>query len=270
MNQKGQAAVTDALYFLLIVTFLSVFLFGFANNYGNTVRELITDEYNSTFATNALKSILYASTPRDPNYDVFDDEAEIDYLLAILKEDYADDQDIDEIERKVLGKTILSIMSPVGDTFDYIFTIQTSGESKNFVYIFFHTTNFKQERADLVLARDFYIYSAKSNDPSTDEDETHVNYFCGIGSDYENLEILLTRLRANVGPTSEATAPIKLIKEQLGTSDIDSFNAQVDLILWDAVWLGKTGDRTSNLFYVDDPENIDNIDWGCEKAELFS
>tara|TARA_Y100000310_G_scaffold181236_1_gene181140 strand:+ start:295 stop:1104 length:810 start_codon:yes stop_codon:yes gene_type:complete len=268
MNQKGQAAVTDALYFLLIVTFLSVFLFGFANSYGNSVRELITDEYNSTFATNALKSILYASTPRDPDYDVFDDEAEIDYLLAILKEDYADDQEIDLIERKVLGKTILSIMSPVGDTFDYIFTIQTSGESKEFVYIFIHITNFTKERANLVLARDFYTYSAE-DDPNTPEDETHVNYFCSIDSEYNNLKSLLTRLRANVGPTSEASAPIKLIRNQFGSNDLENFDAQVDLILWDAVWLGTTEDRTTGLLYVDDPESIENIDWGCEKAELF-
>ena len=41
MNTKGQAAVTDALYFLLLVTSLSVFLFGFANSYGNNIKEQI-------------------------------------------------------------------------------------------------------------------------------------------------------------------------------------------------------------------------------------
>ncbi|MCR4335361.1 MAG: hypothetical protein NUV57_02380 [archaeon] len=263
MNQKGQAAVTDALYFLLIVTSLSIFLFGFANSYGESVRILIGDEYNSTFATNALKSILYSSTTRDPSQNISDPNAEIDYLLAIVKEDYADDQKINDNEKKVLGKAIRSIMSPVGDTFDYMFTIQTTGNDREFVYIFIHTTNFvRTDPPAFVIARDFYTYSA--GDPS------HVDYFCGADAEFSAVGNAITRLRANVGPTAESSSAIKMIKEQPGTSDIASFNAQIDLILWDAVWLGTTQDRTRGLLYSTDPSNPDDIelDWNCEPAEL--
>src|SRR3989344_3312120 len=57
-ENRGQAAVTDALYFLLIVTSISVFLFSFSNGYGNTVSAQIVQNYNSDFATDALKTIL--------------------------------------------------------------------------------------------------------------------------------------------------------------------------------------------------------------------
>ena len=151
MNQKGQAAVTDALYFLMIVTFLSIFLFGFANSYGNSVKQQINDELNVTFATNALKTILYSSTTRDPGASINDPDAEIDYLAAILKEDFADDQELSEPTRKVLGKTISRILSPIEDNLDYIFIITTAGNEaeKKIVFMYVHTTNFVEEETSL-------------------------------------------------------------------------------------------------------------------------
>ena len=107
LNSKGQAAVTDALYFLLIVTGVSILLFSFANSYGNTVREKITSNYNTTFSTDALKTILYSSTPRDPSKSLYDDPTriEVDHLLEVLKEDYSDDGSISCSAKKCLQKT---------------------------------------------------------------------------------------------------------------------------------------------------------------------
>jgi len=271
MNKKGQASVTDALYFLLIVTFLSVFLFGFANSYGSVIREQLNDEYNTTFATNALKTILYSSTPRNPDKTIFDDDAEIDYLLALVKEDYSDDLQVNETEMNVLGKSISAILAPVEDTLDYMFYIHIPGDEQKIVYLLVHVTNFQRDDAD-VPAREFYVYSADPTNP-------HLNYFCGLnddfksfeGPDYKTLMAKMTKLRANIGPTSEASSAIKLVKER-NDSTFDSFKAEANLILWDAVWLGQTSERTQGLFYNVEAPPFDTIDidpaWGCQDVSF--
>ena len=272
LNSKGQAAVTDAMYFLLIVTFLSIFLFSFANSYGSSVKQQISDEFSTTFATNALKTILYSSTTRDPGKLITDDGAEIDYLLVILKEDYADDQQIDPAEREVLGRTISTILAPIEDQIDYIFMITAFGETgDDFIFFYIHTTNFFEEDAD-IPGRGFVFYRSKPGKP-------HVNYFCAITEDdegnpissyigFEGTQKRLKRLLANVGPTSEATSTIRLIRI-LPDGKLGDVDAQVDLIMWDAIWLGKTDDRDNGLFYQDDPENAESeaAGWSCVESQ---
>jgi len=272
MNSKGQAAVTDALYFLLIITFLSIFLFGFANSYGNLVREQVNDEYNTAFTTNALKTILYSSTPRDPSENIYS-SSEVDYLLSLIKEDYSDDLQIDTAERKVFGKTILSVLSPIQDTKDYMFYIRVPSESENkkMIYFFIHSTNFEKEAVPSEgLGRNFFIYSAN-------EIASHSNFFCGLksvdgvmksfeGQEYIDLIARFDKLRANIGSVSEASSSITLVKET-DDGELKNFNAEVILMIWDATWLGVTQDRIRPLFYRDDPTTPD-AGWGCEDAGL--
>ena len=145
-ENRGQAAVTDALYFLLIVTSISVFLFSFSNGYGNTVSAQIAQNYNSDFATDALKTILYSSTPRNPDSSIYglSSEVEIDQLLAYVKEDYADKRYLTEKTMLILAQDINSIMAPLGDNFDYIFYLSVPRDQEDvrqkFIFIFFHKT----------------------------------------------------------------------------------------------------------------------------------
>jgi hypothetical protein len=263
-SQKGQAAVTDALYFLMIVTFLSIFLFSFGNTYGNSVRSQISDESDTSFVTNALKAILYSSTPRDAKQSISDPKAEIDSLLALLKEDYADDETIDAEEREVFAKTISSIMSPVQDTKDYILTLAIppeSGRSSKYIFIFIHTTNFLREAAydkyGKQLPQSFVQYKP---DPT----KSHIDYFCGLNndSDFATIQKNIKKLVANVGPTSQASASIKMIKH---ATFLEKYNAQIDLIMWDATWLGKTSDVDSGILYESEPKTP-YADWGCSEA----
>ncbi len=266
MNQKGQAAVTDALYFVLIVTSLSIFLFGFANSYGSSVREQITNEYNTTFATNALKAILYSSTPRDVSQSLGQPDAEIDYLLAVVKEDYADDQLLNERERKVLGKAISKVLSPIQDSTDYAFYIAIPSEKK-FVFAYLHLTEFDKVPYSASFKQlgpggkgRFYVYSAKKDDKATAKDESHRNYFCAIGgeADFDVLNTKIARLISNVGPTSQASSSVKLTKV-VKRGDVENFKAQADLVLWDALWLGATDERLSELFTASS--------WNCIPAD---
>ncbi|MFA4907380.1 MAG: hypothetical protein WC602_03855 [archaeon] len=119
MGMKGQAAVTDSLYFLLIITGLSVFLFVFANSYGSTVSQSLQRKYETDFASSAMETLFNQSIPRDTNAKI-SDAMESDYLLAALKEDYADNGILDST-RDYLTKSIGAIMSPISDSRDYIF-----------------------------------------------------------------------------------------------------------------------------------------------------
>ncbi len=261
LGVRGQAAVTDSLYFILIITFLSIFLFGFSNSYGASIKDQVNDEFNTNFATSALKTILYSSTPRDPNDSLNDPVVEVDYLLAMLKEDFADDELINESERLVLGKTISKVLSPIQDNFDYAFYITIP--SKKFVFFYLHLTNFEKKPFSVTLQElrpgekgRFYVYSPNPSKP-------HVDYFCAIGhddvQDYEALSAKLSRLFTNVGPVSQASSSIQLVKE-FTKGDFRSFKAQVDLFLWNASWLGVTDERPVELFPYDSPSSDP---WNC-------
>src|SRR3989344_2784186 len=245
-SKRGQAAVTDALYFVLIITSLSIFLFGFANSYGDNVKQQISAESSTTFATNSLKAILYSSTPRDVRTSLTESTAEVDFLLSIIKEDYYDDQQIGPDERVVLGKAISSILNPVQDNFDYAFYLTIPSEKRP-VFMYLHITNFQRENLGGTL-RKFVTYTP---DPA----KKHVNYFCGIDfegkkADYGILMAKLSRLVSNVGQTSQATAKTTLLVDDVACreSHFCPNDAQVDLVLWDAAWLGATDDRKEPLF----------------------
>ena len=176
----------------------------------------------------------------------------------LLKEDYADDRELDEEEKIVLAKTVSSILSPVSDSLDYMFYItipeNTETTQKTLVYFFFRTTNF--EREDLGLPNKSFIYSFNKEKP-------HLNYLCAT-EDFDGFFAKLTRLLSNIGPTSQASAAVNFVQVDEDGSLSDA-EAQVDLVLWDAVWLGTTSERTAGLFYGEDPEQ--NY-WGCTEIDI--
>ena len=137
LGMKGQAAVTDSLYFLLIITGLSVFLFVFANSYGSSVSQSLQRKYETDFASSAMETLFNQSIPRDTGTEI-GTAIESDYLLAALKEDYADDGTLD-ITRDYLTKSIGAIMSPISDSRDYLFyfydtTPPSNSQSGSFFY----------------------------------------------------------------------------------------------------------------------------------------
>lgn len=131
MGNRGQAAITDALYFLLIVSGLSVFLFVFSMNYGNTVTEKMRNESRAEYAASAFKTIFYSSTPRVAGSPL-EDTLEVDYLLAAIKEDFASNAPIAAANpgqskltrtKVTLANNVAGIMEPIQDSYDYVFYI---------------------------------------------------------------------------------------------------------------------------------------------------
>ncbi|MEW6295788.1 MAG: hypothetical protein AB1467_05885 [Candidatus Diapherotrites archaeon] len=144
-NRKGQAAITDALYFLLIVTGLVTFLFYFSGQYGRTVSAYAASAYTSDYASAAMKSILFSSIPRNPAEDLSTSK-EVDFLMAEVKEDYADDMEFD-FTREQLEKNILFAMKPVEKSYDYLFFISPEEEGLTSVpFVFVYATDFDQKK----------------------------------------------------------------------------------------------------------------------------
>ena len=136
MNPKGQAALTDALYFLMIVSIISTMLFFYASNYGLTLQQRVSNQYWREYTTGALETILYSSTPRIAGNSL-ESTAEVDYLLAAVKEDFAEDGEINETA-DILKQNIFGIMQPISGSFDYLFYFYLF-DAKKFPFVMLYT-----------------------------------------------------------------------------------------------------------------------------------
>ena len=287
LGNKGQAAITDALYFMLIVTGLCVFLFGFANTYGVNANQQIQSNYHSDFATDSLKTILYSSLPRNVSQSLYDPAAtaEIDYLLAYIKEDYADDQNLTMEARTVLANNIRRILSPIKDNFDYMFIIRLPppSEKKEFIYIYMKKTNFTDISQPGERFPKFFpvedtdqdqLNNPDDNSPGT-KDASVTYYLCGLGRNsvkYEDLDrAILVDIMRVVGTTNQASSKILLARSSesgfqavndegaTASSAFPDFRAQTDLILW----------NSTPLKDINDPTTFAKAPWCCVEIEDF-
>jgi len=204
MGSRGQAALTDALYFLLIVSALSTFLFFFAANYGATVQQRVVTQYWREYSTGALETILYSSTPRIAG-QTLENAPEVDYLLAAVKEDFADDREIDET-REVLTQNIFGIMQPLAVNFDYMFYIYLPG-AKEFAFVLLYTRE-SPETEGTFKPGDAKIYFCK---PANLDD--------------------LENLPETVGSTAQTSARIQLV--EVDSEEVTGYPvAQASLSMW--------------------------------------
>ncbi len=140
--------MADALFFFSIASILALFLFVFATNYGSNVRMYTEKEQFREYASSALKTILYTSTPRDPCCSLEECPStcphpasppeEIDFLLAAAKEDYADDGNFGDTA-VTIKNTLRGIMQPLSTSADYIFFFYMPTEPQyQFPYFLFY------------------------------------------------------------------------------------------------------------------------------------
>jgi hypothetical protein len=222
-NQKGQAAITDALYFLTIVSSLCIFLFVFATSYGLTVAQSIKDRYLEEYESSALKTILYSSTPRNADAS---GTSEMDFLLAAVKEDYADDKDLNET-KMVLLNNIKQALSSKSDSFDYIFYIySTDDPTKPFPYFLFYKSEWPEEETT--------GYRRVKIDCAANPDKCgHSFWFCKPQK-LSQIDTLLL----GVGGTPPTKNRIKLVKLEPKTTsegtrfDAKAFTAEAFLKIW--------------------------------------
>lgn len=249
LNSKGQASITDALYFLVIVSVLAVFLFVFGIGYGVNVLEDVERQYGTEFAASAFKTILYSSTPRIEGI-ALEETNEIDYLLASVKEDFADNQKLDRT-KGVLANNVTGIMEPLKDDFDYVFYVYIpegggAGTVSGFVYLLF-------SMHDRVLSGERIV------DPDSYVPGTSV-YLCepniSAADSMHNLDLLLTK----VGSISQSTIPVRLIRLTNLGRDSENVKGRIGLAMWISTSLGTdAADNFSKLNCVACWTNNSNI-----------
>jgi hypothetical protein len=221
--RSGQAAVTDALFLLVIISSLTGFLFLYAANYGKGIADQVNRNDNFEFASSALKTIMYQSAPRDANNVINtlnpDPDLELDYLMAMVKEDYADDQNLSDNTKRNLARATFSVMRPVADSHDYLFAINTA---QKYVFLMIWRTNF-----DVANAPRF-------GDVGVNSAETHEIFFCDPALSDNALQKLFLR----VGNTVQAQALINMVEfsgnQFLLALDTTEVRAGVLLSMWTA------------------------------------
>jgi hypothetical protein len=217
IGEKGQASLADAIYFLLIVSGLSTFLFFFAVNYGASVRERVGLEYRSEYAISALETLLYSSTPRVEG-DTLEGSTEVDFLLAVIKEDFADNGKFDNAQDLIVNN-VIGLMEPLADSFNYLYYIYLPN-TKEFAFLMLYTSKWSW-------------VTAGTGRTSVGPGESVV-YLCNPAS-LDDLDELVT----NVGRLYQANSRLQLVRLQEGTG-YDTFVAQSNLTMWSATALPET------------------------------
>ncbi len=210
LNKKAQAALTDALYFLLIVSTLSTFMFFFASSHGVTLQQRVVTQYWREYATGALETILYSSTPRIPG-QTLEQAPEVDYLLAAVKEDFADDSEIDETQ-EVLAQNVSGIMQPIAGNFDYMFYLYAF-DTKEFAFVMVYSRAEPEFRDKPGGGREVIPGDARI-------------HFCKP-ADLSDVDALIEA----VGASAQSNARIQLVR--LDESNNQSYPpAQANLTMW--------------------------------------
>lgn len=234
---RGQAAVTDALFLLVIISSLTGFLFIFASNYGKGISDQVTRNDSFEFVSSALKTLMYQSVTRDaalfidvqhPNPDL-----EVDYLMALLKEDFADDGILTPNTQRNMAKSLYAVMRPVADTQDYLFTITTAQET---VLMVIWRTRFlvQAEGSTAYVPYNEGVDPARFQNVKPDEDEPHEMIYCKPSVAGNPIQ----KLFLQVGTATQAQGLISMV-QFCGTSfllaqDTCELRAGVLLATWTA------------------------------------
>ncbi len=139
INSRGQAALMDSIFFMAIVSAICTTLFFFTANYGNQLDKQVASFYSTDFAADTLKVVSYVSVLRD-GLSVYGDpdigyvNPELDYLLAMMKEDYADKKEFSCETRKSIASTFDAVLKPFSDSLDYAFYF-VNRQQNNFLFM---------------------------------------------------------------------------------------------------------------------------------------
>lgn len=143
MNNKGQAALVDSVLFLTIIMSISAGFLFFTINYGSQTQNQLSSFYSSDFSADVLKIVTYINVARDgsliSSQDLegsdFDD-FELDYLLVLIKEDYADSRSVTQRTQNAIKNTFESALKPFQASMDYVFYLYNEETNEYFFLLF--------------------------------------------------------------------------------------------------------------------------------------
>jgi hypothetical protein len=206
LGERGQAALMDSIFFLTIVATICTSLFFFAINYGIQTEVQINSFYARDFATDALKVITYINVVRDgKSIQQIKDSGESfenDYLLALIKEDYADKKKISPTTTRAIVRTLDNVMKPFDVAIDYTFYLLNESEKK-YLFLLFATHECVDEGVDL---DNDGVTACYDLDESKQDFVTRKYFYCNPRDD----TILETEIFPYVGQVDSAFGKVTL------------------------------------------------------------
>lgn len=197
-TKKGQAAITDALFFLLIIVTLSVLMFRYSSTYGTRINQASSDLYYKEYTNSVLKTLFYVSVPLDFDLNLYKN-MQNDYLMTSVKQDFYAHGTIGYSDINVLSTgsyydltkynlfhTLKATMRPL-EAQDYLFYMY-SAEDSNFLYFSIKNTNFELSNSAVTgvdKARGVKHYQIRQTEP-------YSYYLCKPES-YEDIREVVSR-----------------------------------------------------------------------------
>lgn len=229
-TRKGQAAITDALFFLLIIVILCVLLFRYSSTYGSRVEKASNDLYFKDYTNSVLKTVFYTSIPLDFNLNL-ESAKETDYLMAQIKQDFyadgkigysdlnslgtSDDRDIPKYN---LFHTIKATMHPL-KSHDYIFYLYDQ-RNDDFFYLMIKLTNFQCSDKSTTGARSCTV----------DQGKPYVYFLCDPEHGYTNLRNIISK-----SPNAFASSiPLNFTKYTSSSTSQEEYLTIATFAIWPA------------------------------------
>ena len=224
---KGQAALTDSLFFLAIVAAITAMLFFYMTSYGQRMNNQLDSFYTRDFAADSLKVITYVNTIRDgTELQKHIDGAycsggcpvpEFDYLLALMKEDYSDNQEFTPQTTNAIALTLNSVLKPFDDSVDYAFYLLSEGED-DFLFLLLAV---HEGEEDTLIDAEKKIYENGYVE--------RVYYTCNP----QNQDVLVKHVTPFVGEVNQSKGKVSFVDPKVTDSSGRPFIIGLD------VWISK-------------------------------
>jgi len=252
VNQKGQAAVTDALIFLTILGVVSTMIMTSSIQYGTTIMDGVQHNYEKTYLDSALKTLLIANNGRDGN-DFFNSVVN-DGVMTKIMEDFdelKDNEKLPENTQNMIFNTLNRIFLFMPNK-GYLFAIiqnQENNQNKDIKPVFVGIKT---------------LYGKVNNDNITNP-EGYVYLSCMPITPTTNIQEYLSKHSLNLSIT---TSKIQLYKNLINEADTKNYNADIFLGMWNLIVDFNDGEPKNNL--QNSPEYIKDLNCVKFKTEEFS
>lgn len=221
-NSVGQASITDALYFLIIVMALSSLMFFFSSTYGQSVNVYLSQRYKSDYVTSALETVFYSGVPRNPN-DSLTTSSEVDSFFAALKEDFFSysnrlppEGPLSSDMRQHVFNKIRSVMAPVSASHDYMFYIYVPSQIIAVEYE--DGTQFDSDQSSIFS--NVVVLLLKK----TDIESREPHYFFCWPEDFDDVSLMLLPRLGEISKPTETRIILPIGDNQV--------KAQANILMW--------------------------------------
>ena len=124
-NVRGQAAIMDAILFLMLTSILATTLFYFAAPYGQAQATQLNEIYLHNYASSTYKALLWAPVDTGNGFQ--------NYLLATLKESFQSNSgQFGTDDLKHIAIDLNTLNKPVNASYDYLFAIYGTPNNSDF------------------------------------------------------------------------------------------------------------------------------------------